>query len=449
MLQIPQTHAIVLGASIAGLATAASLAPRFSRVTVVERHAAPAGVDSIAPHGRNPHVLLAGGMEAFERLLPGFVGDLREHGAPVCGRDDFRWWSDGWRTRNANEIAPRPLASRGLVETILRRRVTALDNVAICYGVQPTGYLMRDGRVVGVETPEHELHGDLVVDCRGRGPQLARWLTAAGTPEPAVTELEVDLGYLMITLPRKPTDADGKLLLIVQNIAPATRLGLAFAVEGDRWMIVLGGYFGDRPPADRAGYLAFARSLPVDDLARLLELREPITEPLPYVFRSSRRVHVERATLPPGLVVLGDAICSFNPIYGQGMSVAVQQAEALGDLVDRGTLDRAHRVLADIANRAWMLAAGGDLAYPQVAGPRTRMSRLMRRYIAQAFRACSVDGHVVATLTDVTNLLAPPSTLLRPATVARVLLGARRARRTSEKRARVNGVAVGRPVAAE
>jgi flavin-dependent dehydrogenase len=159
----------------------------------------------------------------------------------------------------------------------------------------------------------------------------------------------------------------------------------------------------------------------VPELHDLLAAGEPIGEPLPYRFRSSRRVHYEKIAMPVGLAVLGDAMCSFNPLFGQGMSVAIQQAEHLGFMVERGRLANIARGLAAIANNAWALAVGADLSYPQVEGTRTRFGRFMTGYMRKVFRASTVDGRVVDTLWRVTNLCAPPSHLLRPGMMFRVL----------------------------
>ncbi len=444
-------HAIVIGASIGGLTTAAALASRFERVTVLERHAEPSYGTSIAPHGRYPHVLLDGGVRAFERMLPGFTDALRAAGAPEAkGPHSLLWWADGWRApRHVTDSGTRVLASRGLVESTVRARVTALPNVIVRHGVTIESLVhQRDGRVAGVRTAEGSYEADLVVDCSGRGSRTPQWLADLGYAAPAISEIGVDLTYLTLFLRRTPSDLDGKRALIVQNIAPeVTRMGLAVAIEGDRWMIVIGGYFGDMPPRDRAGYLAFARSLPVPDLANLLEGCEVIDEPLPYKFTSSRRVHFEDIKLPAGLVVLGDAMCSFNPIYAQGMTVAAVQAEALGLAIDRGQLAGVQRELARIANGAWILAAGADLGYPQVAGERTRIAGWVRGYMRKVMRACTVDGRVVAALWDVTNLIAPASTMFKPAVIARVLRGNRRVLRERAHAAAVPGYPTERQLA--
>jgi 2-polyprenyl-6-methoxyphenol hydroxylase-like FAD-dependent oxidoreductase len=459
-------HAVVIGASIAGLATARVLSERFARVTVLERHPAPDGARdgrsveqrrtiSIAPQGRYPHILLAGGGLVCDRLFPDFKQQALDAGAPTVDRDTIRWWSDGWRVKRPRDTQPRVLASRALIETIVRRHVERIPNVRIDYGTSIDGLVVERDRVVGVRvhgdgvdsrpgnTRDSVLAADLVVDCGGRGSRLGSWLERAGVPAPPVTELDIDLCYQVLLLPRRPTDLDGTTCMIVQNMAPhMTRQALALALEGERWMVVLGGYFGDMASSDRAGYLAFADSLPVPEIGRLLRMRAPIADPMPYRFRSSRRVHCERLPRwPVGLVALGDATCSFNPLYGQGMSVALMQAEHLGTALDRGhsaaRLARTiQRELAAITDPAWRISAGGDLAYPQVVGERPAIGRLIRRYMTKVFRACCVDPEVVDAMFEVGNLLAPPSRLLRPALVARVLRAQRawRAQQTTVTR---------------
>jgi 2-polyprenyl-6-methoxyphenol hydroxylase-like FAD-dependent oxidoreductase len=431
-------HAIVIGASLAGLAAARALSERFDHVTLLERCEAPAGATSIAPHGRLPHVLLPGGAQALERLLPGFHEELFTAGAVVGTGRNGRWWSDGWRQRyDAAVVAP--MATRGLIESVVRRRVLALPNVRVEYGARVGGVLVCAGRVTGARTErDGRLPADLVVDCSGRGSDAARWLEEAGFQAPEASEVGVDLQYTSFTLRRAPGQLDGDLYAVVQNIPPATRLGLAIAVEGDRWLVFLGGYFGDRAPTDPAGAGAFAESLPVPDLAELLAAGEPAAEPCRYRYRASRRLHFERLRcIPAGLVVMGDAMCSFNPLYGQGMSVAALQAERLGACLDRvrdpAALSRvAARQLARIADQAWQIAAGADFAYARTIGAKPRGTDLVNRHVARVMRACTVDERVSHAMSQVQNLLAPPSSLLRPSIVARTLLAQRRwARQTA------------------
>jgi 2-polyprenyl-6-methoxyphenol hydroxylase-like FAD-dependent oxidoreductase len=419
-------HALVLGASMAGLAAAAALAPRYRRVTVLERHARPEGVASVVPQGRLPHVLLRGGAEALDRLLPGFVDDLVAAGAHLGTMTNGRWWSGGWRIRPPADGSA-PLASRALIEAVTRRRVEALANVTIAYGRAAAGLAVRSGRVAGVLQDTGVLDADLVVDTTGRGSSLPRWLEAAGYPVPKVTEVGVDLCYQTAILERQPNQLAGNLYMVVQNVPPATRLGIALAVENNRWLVLLGSYFGDRPPADLAGMAAFAETLPVPELAELLHAAKQAGPAVPYRFGASRRVHYERlAAMPAGVVPLGDAIASFNPIYGQGMSVAALQAERLGHVLDR-TRDPARvtrsalRRMIQLTDMAWSIAAGGDFAYPQTTGVKPRGTDIINGYVARVLRACAVDPKISLAMEDVQSMVAPPQRLMSPGIALRVL----------------------------
>jgi 2-polyprenyl-6-methoxyphenol hydroxylase-like FAD-dependent oxidoreductase len=417
-------HAIIIGASMAGLATSAALSSRFRRVTLFDRHIPREG-ESIAPHGRMPHVFLRGGFEALGRVLPGCLEDLEAAGAQIGTTRNGRWWSGGWRVRfDAPGIAP--LASRALHEKVVRARVTALPNVRFVDDVAITGLSLERGRVRGVVHGEERTEAELVIDCSGRGSRLPEWLEAVGLPRPETTEVGVNLCYLAPVYERRPRDLDGDLYMVVQNMPPAQRLGIALAVENDRWMILLGGYFGDRPPRDAAGVVRFAESLPVPDLADLIRDRALIGEPASYRFASSRRVHFERIALPEGLVVLGDAMTSFNPIYGQGMSIATLQAERLGALLDTPRdpallTRRAVRELARIADDAWGLATGADFSYSETTGRRPLSARFINGYIRRVFAACTVDPVVAQAMFDVQNMVAAPPSLMSPRIVARVL----------------------------
>lgn len=432
-------HAIVLGASLAGLAAAAALARRFPRVTVLERRACPSGSASIAPQGVMPHVLLPGGAQALERLLPGLRADLDTAGGGHATVENGRWWSEGWRVPYPGDTSYAPLASRGLVEASVRARVDALPAVRFEHGVAAAGLRVRDGRVIGVVTDGgRDLVADLVVDASGRGSRLPAWLEAAGHAAPPVSEVKVDLGYVGAELEGDlDRDLGGTRWAVIQNVPPATRMGVVLGVEGGRWLVLLGGYFGDRPPADPDGYRAFAAALPDPLIADLLARRRP-TAFHPYRFAASRRVHFERARLPAGLLVVGDAMTSVNPIYGQGMSVAALQAEALGALLDRGddpaSLTRVGiRRLAAIADQAWQVSVGADFAYPATEGARPPAVAMINRHVARVMRACTIDPVVCAAMSDVQYMLSPPSRLMQPGIVLRTLRAQGRWRRAQTR----------------
>lgn len=226
---------------------------------------------------------------------------------------------------------------------------------------------------------------------------------------------------------RSRGDLDGDLAAIIAATPPKEmRLGFMLAIEQNRWMVTLGGVLGQRPPADAEGYLDYARSLPRPDIYEVIRRAAPLTAVVTFHVAHSRRYRYEQVRhLPDGYVVLGDAACSFNPAYGQGMSVAVLEALDLqACLAERSALEglwrRVSRRAAKRVARAWQVAAAGDLAYPSAAGRRPAWSRMVTWYLAHLHRAAAHDREVCRTFFDVVGLLAPPAALCHPRVLMRI-----------------------------
>lgn len=423
-------RAVVIGGSIAGLAAAATIAGRARQVLVVERREPPA-TGSVAPQGHLPHVMLSSGARVLEELFPGFAQDLIDHGASSGGDDPVRLpchWVAGGATRTHLRMRdpgfPRALCSRGLVESRLRAATLALPGVhpirasveALDLHRDPAHGLTATGvRLRGVAEP---VGADLVVDASGRGSRTERDL-----PEPPpATEVIVDLRYTAYVVDRHDDDLDGAAFAVIQNTRDLPRMGVALPMEGRRWQLVLGGYFGVAAPRDPDGARGFARSLADPALATLFA-RPFLEEPAGYTFRSSRRRHWDRLSeYPRHLGVVGDAVASFNPVYGQGMSAALLQVEALGRLLARPWSDRAAaRAVTAVADNPWLTATGADLVYPATRGRRPAGNRAVNRYVDRVTRAAAVDDRANAALTDVQQLTTAPASLFRPRVVASAL----------------------------
>jgi hypothetical protein len=237
----------------------------------------------------------------------------------------------------------------------------------------------------------------------------------------------VDLAYATRLYRRHGFPRAWKGLLVMPKPPAERRMGVLLAVEDDRWVCSLGGWHGDHAPAEDAGFLAFARALPVPDLHDVIVDAEPASAIAVHKVPSSRRRHYERMTLPEGLVVMGDALCSFNPVYGQGMTVSALQAEQL-DIWLRGRLGagaartgRLQTRLGKAVENPWLLAAGEDLRWPETRGPRTPLARLVNSYVACVHRAAAVDDGIATAFYRVMHMLDEPGVLFRPGTVARVL----------------------------
>jgi 2-polyprenyl-6-methoxyphenol hydroxylase-like FAD-dependent oxidoreductase len=433
-------RAVVLGAGMAGLLAARVLADRYGQVTVIDRDELPRTPTHRrgAPHGRHLHALAARGQQALEELFCGLTAELVAHGAPVGNLlTDARLYLSGHRLRQADTGLVLLCASRPFLESHIRARLRALANVVLLDRRDVAGLATTpDGRrVVGVRvlrradgSAEEVLAADLVVDATGRGSRTPAWLEGLGYPRPQREQVRIGLGYATRTY-RLPADALGGDLAVLQAATPQhPRTGVIQALEGDRWMVTLAGILGDHPPIDPAGFLAFARSLRFPDLHQAIRDAEPLDDPVGFRFPASVRHRYERLDrFPDRLLVLGDAVASFNPIYGQGMSVAAVEALALRRHLERGIEPQPRRWFRDLARLVdvpWDMAAGGDLVFPGVPGRRTLKVRLVSTYLARLHAAAAHDAHLAVAFIRVAGLVAPPQSLLRPAIALRVLRNA-------------------------
>jgi 2-polyprenyl-6-methoxyphenol hydroxylase-like FAD-dependent oxidoreductase len=432
-------RAVVLGASMAGLLAARVLADAYAQVTVLDR-------DELSetpmhrrgvPHGSHIHGLLARGHQALEELFPGLTAELVAHGVPAGDMlADARLYLSGHRLRQAHAGLVVLCASRPVLEGHVRARVRALPNLRFIDRCDIVGLAATpDGRrVTGVRvlrraagSAEQVLGADLVVDATGRGSRTPIWLEALGHPRPQEEQVRIGLGYATRTY-RLPPDALGGDLAVLQAATPQhPRTGALQMLEGDRWMLTLGGILGDHPPTDPDGFLDFARSLRFPDIYETIRDAEPLDDPVPFRFPASVRHRYERLDrFPDGLLVMGDAVCSFNPVYGQGMSVAALEALTLRRHLERGAAPQPRRFFGDlprVVDVPWDIAAGGDLVFPGVQGRRTLKARMVNAYIARLHAAAAHDASLASAFVRVAGLVAPPQTLLRPDVAVRVLRG--------------------------
>jgi 2-polyprenyl-6-methoxyphenol hydroxylase-like FAD-dependent oxidoreductase len=263
---------------------------------------------------------------------------------------------------------------------------------------------------------------DLVVDASGRQSHTPRWLTELGFQAPEVTTIGVDIAYASTKFQMPDDYAHRERLLVVMGPPPDfPNSAILEIIEHQTWHVTLGGRFGDYPPHDAAGFLAFAKALHTPKLYDLIKDAERVTDITAYRFPSSVQRHYERlTTFPEGFVVLGDAISSFNPIYGQGMSSAALQAHALEQvLAERETESRGLADLpltffqkaAEIIETPWNLAAGRDFAYPQTQGQRPTDLEESAQYFADVDALSAEDPEVQRLMAEVFNLAKPLSVL--------------------------------------
>ncbi len=437
-------HAVVIGASIAGLLAARVLADAFERVTLLERDPVDEtdGRRRGVPQARHVHALLVAGQVTIEDLLPGFADELVAAGAlNLDAMSEFSLHVAGGFVAPGPIRVPMYFASRPLIERCLRDRVTAHDGVTLRGGCQVVQPVTRDGddAVAGVEMlvdgRREQVDADLVVDATGRSTRLPTWLEHLGYAPPPVEQVEVDLVYATCQLPR---DADDRRAVLVLPHAPRTRGAALFPMEHDRWLLTFGGMHGDHPTPDVDGLRAFAEGLPVPLFADLLE-DQPLASPdiARYHFPALRRHRYDKLKASPeGLLAVGDAVASFNPVYGQGMSVAALEALLLHHtLAEHGSEDglarRFYARSAWLVEDAWNLAAGGDFQFPQTQGDKPPGTDLINRYVHRLQRKAHTDGQLNDAFGRVASMEHRPTSLFRPRVAWRVLRPGRGDRATT------------------
>lgn len=443
-------HAVVLGASMGGLLAARALAEFFDTVTLVERDVLPDGPVQRrgVPQGRHAHGLLSGGLQALAELFPGLPEELAADGATVLDAANLSLISltFGGHRLNLDQEPSRPiesyLASRPFLEAHVRDRVRAIDNVRILDGHDAVELLMDDHRrVTSVLAaprsggPGQAIAADLIVDAMGRAGRTPAFLESAGFGRPAEDRIAVQVAYssqLMRFTENPPRDR----LTLVGAVPERPCGGSLFAYEDNTWLLTTAGMNGQEPPADLDGMIAFVEDLFPAETIAALRTAQPLGAVATFRYPASVRRRYERMPrFPEGLLVFGDAICSFNPVYGQGMSVAALEALALRDCLTRGADDLGRRFLraaAGCVNTAWQMACGADLALPQIPGHRPVSVRLSNWYTERVLTAAENDPVVTEAFFRVMNLVDPPSRLMHPAIVRRVATGASRRRRTRQ-----------------
>lgn len=437
-------HAIVIGASIAGCLAAEVLSRFMDRVTLVEKSTFQDGVAPrrAVPQERHVHLLLLRGKQVMEDIFPGLLAELEQAGAEVADLGhDVKWYQAGrWKQRFPTDIHAH-YCSRSLLDDIVRARIrnnpciTVLEETRVIelQFSEATAARAICGAVLERDGSRRELDATLVIDASGRGSRTADWLSRAGFGTVEQTDIHTSLGYASRIYRRRSEPAPPWKVLLVLPKAPGQRcMGVISPIEGNRWLVTTGGWFGHFPTPEPDAFLAFLRSLPVSDIYEEIAGAEPLSDVAGLQIRGSQWRHYERLpTWPEGLLVMGDALCAMNPLYSQGMTLCALQADTLRTrLADwhKGavTCAEVQRQLASVVEPAWDMAASEDLRFPETLGPRTVRMRWRHWYGAQLAQLSASHRLALQVQVGLTNLVLPPTQLYRPAIVGSIMLQALR-----------------------
>ena len=433
--------AVVLGASIAGLLAARVLADFYGTVKVVERDVLPEqpvtrrGV----PQGALPHVAAARGMQIMSDLFPGLPDELVAGGARV--------WNDGDLSRLSMSFSGHPFkrsgtipdpqaivvyyAHRTFLEWSLRRRTLAIPNIEMLQGHDAVRLTSTPGRerVTGIVVAEREsgaethVEADLVVDATGRGSRTPVFLDQLGYGRPREDELKVHVTYAGLPV-RMPAGAVRELITLVGAAPTRPRAFAMFAGEGDTYLLAIQTLAGHKVPTDHAALLDCAADMVPPDVLATIRRAEPLADVTQYRFPANRwRRYDQMKRTPDGLIVMGDAFCNFNPLYGQGMSVAAIESLILRDCLKEGDRDLPRRFFRRCAKEVrgpWRAAVSADLSLPQIAGKRSVSVRIGNAYLERVLIAAENDPLLVQQFLRVMHLIDPVSRLFRPSMMLRV-----------------------------
>ncbi len=432
-------NAVVIGASIAGLLAGRVLSDHFEHVTIIERDQLTEDMEPRkgVPQGRHVHVLLKKGAFLLSELFPDLSSTLIQSSVPYLDSiEDVRWHHFGvWKARFSSNIRGYS-QSRPLLEISIRDRVAARANVHFIDACEVTQLCANDDntRVTGVQLRhqnvnhlEEELAADLVVDASGRGSRASQWLMSLGYDKVKESIVKVDIGYASCIY-RRPCQKhlDWKALVIYPKPPGEKRGGYVVPIEDDCWIVTLVGWLRDYPPDNETGFLDYARSLPVSNLYEAIKDAEPVTPIVTHKFPANRRRHYEQMSrFPEGFVILGDAACCFNPIYGQGMTTAALEASMLNDYLcqqQRNVVEgnpihltqRCQQAIAKVVKVPWLLATSEDFRYPETEGMRPTFMRLLNWYVGKLH--VLVSSYPVATIRfyEVLHMLKSPFVLFEP-----------------------------------
>ncbi|MFG2053109.1 FAD-dependent oxidoreductase [Micromonospora sp. NPDC048930] len=429
-------RAIVIGGSVAGLLAARVLSDHAASVVIIDRDDVQvSGERPGVPQGTQLHALLPGGLLHLEHLFPGFREQALAQGAIEAPPAARRTYLDGRLKVVVPDDADSLAGSRPLLEGLIRQRVLRLPNVKTVTA-RATGLVFDGAATVGVRCDVGGVHGvesgDFVVDAMGRSSRLSDWLERAGWDRPVMRRMTVHLNYATALFRRRETNPEFPVVMALHTPAASSDVAGAayFAVEGGRWMAMMAGYGENRPGSTAEDFVRRLRDQFPPEFGEVAG-NEMLGEVQTYRHADSRRRDFHALPrFPAGLVSVGDAVASFNPVYGQGMTSAALHAACLSMYLrskpDLGVPARRFFALQKVVvDAAWSTSTSADLALPHVPGPYPRGYRFSSWVSRQIVTATVTDVTIARRFNEVVSMRAHPRSLATPG----VILGALRANR--------------------
>lgn len=422
---------------MSGTLAARVLADHFQQVTIIERDQFPEQPEPRkgVPQSRHLHVMLVRGRRILQAMFPGLHDELI-----AAGAQEIDWMQEaevmvpsGWLPHYPSPLRTY-VCSRELWDWLVGQRVRALPNVRVITGAEVCDLLTTPDkqRVIGVRLRPHgagsqsdlpeTLTADFVVDAAGRASHLPDWLTALGYERPQTTTVNSLLGYATrVYEPSPDFKADWKAVLIGTVPTSNPRAGVLMPIENGRWMVTLAGIGGAYPPTDEAGFIEFTAQLAAPLIYNAIKQARPVTPIYGYRRTENQWRHYEKLRRwPQGVVAMGDAVCGFNPFYGQGMTVSAMTAEALHQFLQQ-TPDPATKAftfqkqVARVVRMPWLMATSEDFRWPNTQGdPPGVMTRLLHRYLDEVIKLLPTHRRVALAFFSLNHLIAPPTALFRP-----------------------------------
>ncbi|PHD47350.1 glutamate synthase [Bacillus toyonensis] len=432
--------AIVIGGSMAGKFAAKALSTSFKEVIILEVGDKWDGKASRkrVPQSDHPHVLLKGGEKAIEELFPTITNELIKAGSIINNfTRDLKWHQFGlWKQPFIGEIHMIQ-QSRPLLEWHIQKRIDQISNITITYKTLVNGLLV-DGKlnkVCGVKVKyletgmQEEVHADIVIDASGFGSKSMEWLREYEI-EVQEEKVRIDLFYATKMFQLKENEELDCCNMLMSPSFPENPYGVLIqTIEDNRYFVTFSGYANEKAPQTDDEFYDFAENLSISNVTDFLNKAEGITDiktyKIPYQVR--RRFDLVN-NVPEGLLVVGDAQCRFDPVFGQGVSVAAMEAHQLQLLLQsRKQLDKTftqqfYKKTTDIIEIPWDMTTTEISRHPQLKRELTTKQKFQLWYTKQIYRLSASDSDVYIRLVRVMNLIRSPFHLFHPKVLLAVLL---------------------------